>query len=226
VVKFTGVTLDAGTLSAPTKRPKIVLVFGDSIVEGSRTLNATATNDTDRNDSWQGWAARQADQLGAEVGVVGFGGQGINATGVGGVPIFGSAYNLVAAGLSRSFTTPAPDLIVINQGTNDSATGFNTAYAADVEALLAATPSTTKIALMRPLNGNLASNVAAVAAGASVPSRVSYIDTTGWWNSADASDGLHPYGYTNIARIAPLLGAQLRSLLAPAAGGGSFAWAA
>lgn len=214
-VKFTGITVspDTCTTIPVTARAVEVIVYGDSITEGVRTLNSDATNDTDRNDATQGWAWRLAEALGAEVGVVGFGAQGVLHVGNGSVPAFADAWDFIYSGVARDVTTSPPDLIVINQGHNDGGTDIVSAFTATLNAMLAATPAATRIAVMRPFSGNEATNLQAGIAACSAPGRVSYINTTGWFDTSLSSDGVHPFGVANVGAIAPLTAAALRTAL-------------
>lgn len=223
-VSFLGIVTSprTATTEAYRRRKLNVLVFGDSITEGVRTLNSTATNDTDRNDSMLGWAYHLGERLGAEVGVIGFGATGITkASGSGGVPSFKNSLGLLwGSGPSRDFTTVPLDAIVIMEGTNDGTTNTTADMIAALNLLIAATPATTKILVLRPFNGtNQAANLQNAIAGCSNPPRVTYIDTNGWWSTADSSDSLHPYGYTNLARISSLAADAVRTVFA---GSGSF----
>jgi len=213
-VKFTGFTTtpSSATTLPVTPRSLRVLVYGDSITEGVRTLSAATGDDVNRNDVLvdYSWALREA--LGAEVGIVGFGRQGWDRTGNGSVPALKDAYNLVFAGATRAFT-PAPDLIVIAHGTNDTASVTATGLLV-VNALLAATPAKTKIVLLRPFIGTAReAELQAVAVSCSTPSRVRYVSTDGWWTSADAGDGVHPYGYSHVTSIGPRTAVAARALL-------------
>lgn len=223
-VKLTGIEVAPSTCTtvAIEQRTLNVLCFGDSITEGVRALNNSSTDDTDKNDATQGYAYRLGELLGAEVGVVGFGGLGFNATGSGSVPVLSSSWNLLYTGQARDVATTPPDLIVINLATNDSSSVTAAATTA-LNAMLAATPSATQIAVMRPFNGNRASELQAAIAACTTPDRVTYIDTTGWFDSADASDSLHPYGYTHVATLGPLLAEAVRTqgLIGGGAGSGS-----
>lgn len=211
-VIFTGFTVAPSTVATGTvrKRRFNVLCYGDSITEGVRTLGQSQTLETDRNDASLAWAYPLGQLLGAEVGVVGFGATGWNGAGSGGVPALPSSYGLLWSGASRVFT-PAPDLVLVHLGTNDGAdvTAAATAFLNGVLAL----NGTTKIAVVLPWNGGHAAQLQAAIAASSAPSRVTYVDTTGWWNPADASDGLHPYGYVNAADLAPRLAAAVGPLL-------------
>jgi lysophospholipase L1-like esterase len=213
-VKLTGIVTDSITATAvkPTVRALRVLVFGDSITEGVRTLNSTASNDTDRNDAQQGWAWQLAESLGAEVGVVGFGGTGISTSGSGNVPALSTSYALMWSGTSRSFST-SPDLVVLNIGTNDGSTNTTTAMTGLLDALLSAT--TARIVVLRPFGGTAqAAYLQAAVAACTDPKRVTYVDTAGWWSSTDSSDGTHPYGYANVETLAPLVASAARTALA------------
>jgi chitodextrinase len=219
-VKLTGIVLDAGkTISAPPSLPLKAIFYGDSITEGVRTVNMTATYDTDRNDAGQGWSLEVARILGAEIGNVGFGATGFSKSGSGGVPGLTSSYNYLYSGVARSFT-PAPDFIVLMEGTNEP--GDITAAATTVlNGLLAATPGTTKIVVLRPFDGVASGNGTVHAtqlqnaiAACTAPSRVTYVNTAGWFTTANASDSLHPYGVENITHIAPLAANAIRSALA------------
>jgi lysophospholipase L1-like esterase len=212
---FTGITVAPATGVATAsirKRKLTIAAFGDSITEGVRVLSSTATKGTDGNDSAQSWSGPLADLMGAELGNIGFGGTGLSKSGSGNVPATGTSYNLLWAGQARSFAV-VPDLIVINIGHNDQSTDTTAAGTAFLNGLLAATPSTTKIAVVQPWSGRQATYLKAAIAACSTPSRVTYIDTTGWWSTADAPDAVHPYGYVNLADLAPRLALALRAIL-------------
>ena len=214
-VVFTGLGLAAGALlAAPGAAPINVLVFGDSITEGVRALGESAANDTDRNDAALGWAFRLGALLGAEIGVVGFGAQGLLSGGSGNVPSLPSAYASLYAGATRSFAT-APALIVFNIGTNDGAGNTISAMTTLLNGIIAACP-TTPIAVLRPFNGAQSANLQSAIAGCANPSACHWIDTTGFFSTGYGADSLnlHPSGPNNIGRIAPLVAAALRPLIA------------
>lgn len=216
---FTGIGLAAGAaVLAPLTAPLRVLAYGDSITEGVRTLGETAASDTDRNDAAMGWAYRLGALLGAEVGVVGFGAQGLSVAGSGNVPVLGSSWNAQYAGASRGFSA-VPDLVVINIGTNDGATNTVVAMTALLNNLISTCPA-RPIAVLRPFNGAQAANLQAAIAACSNPAACRWVDTTGFFNTAFGADALnlHPSGPNNTARVAPLIAAALRPFLA---GGGA-----
>lgn len=211
-VKLTGIILDTGkTIVAPPSLPLKAIFYGDSITEGVRTVNSTATDDTDRNDAAQCWSLEVARILGAEAGNVGFGATGFNQGGSGGVPSLPNSYNYLYSGVARSFST-APDLIVLMEGTNDS--GDVTANATAVlNGLLAATSSSTKIIVLQPFNGGHGSQLQAAIAACTTPARCTYVATTGFFTPANSSDSLHPYGTENIVHIAPQVADAVRLIL-------------
>jgi lysophospholipase L1-like esterase len=224
-VIFQGLTLAAAAaLVAPGVAAKNLLIYGDSITEGVRTLGESAANDTDRNDAWMGWAYRLGALLGAEVGVVGFGGSGLSVTGSGNVPVLGTSYSLLYSGAARSFS-PAPDMVVFNEGTNDGSTNIVAAMTGVLNGIIAACPGAI-IVVLRPFNGNRASNLQAAIAACNNPPACHYVDTTGFFNTAYGADSmnLHPSGPNDVGLIAPQIAAQLKPLLggsrAPAFGGG------
>jgi hypothetical protein len=214
-VVFTGLTLASGAnVAAPLSAPLNLLIYGDSITEGVRALGEFATYDTDRNDAMMGWAYHLGSLLGAEVGVVGFGAQGLAGAGSGNVPVLGTSWNLLYAGTSRSFT-PLPDLIVINIGTNDGATNTVAAMTALLNNLITTCPG-KPIAVLRPFNGSQAANLQAAIAACSTPGQCIYINTTGMFSATYGTDSinLHPAGPNNVTRIAPQLATSLRPLVA------------
>lgn len=203
VVKLTGITLATGgdTVTAPQRRPKDIICYGDSITEGVRTLALDGAADVDRNSATVCWPLELGRQLGAEVGVVGFGFQGISNAGNGNVPNLRNAWDLLWAGQARTFT-PAPDYCIWLQGHNDGGNNTQADGIAALDGMLAAMP-TTQFILFRPLAGAQAANLQAIAAGCSDPSRVRYISTAGFWQSSEAPDSVHPYGWADMANVAP-----------------------
>lgn len=202
-VKLTGITLETGddTVALPQRRPLNILCYGDSITEGVRTLALNGSNDLDRNSATVCWPLELGRQLGAEVGVVGFGSQGISDTGNGNVPALVDSWDWLWASEARVFT-PAPDYCIWLMGYNDGGTDTQADGIAALNGMLTAMPS-TQFVLFRPLDGTQAANLQAIAAGCSDPSRVRYISTAGFWQSAESPDALHPYGWACIAQIAP-----------------------
>lgn len=213
-VRFTGLTADVTITSRAIRaRAGRVLAVGDSIAEGVRTLNKDATDDTDRNDARQGWAYLLGDALGMEVGVVGFGGVGIAKGGSGNVPRFADSVPYLWSGVSRDLTAE-PSVIVAHIGTNDGALA-DADVTTDTTRLLDEWITTTAAPIV-VLPGWLQRKAGAIQAGiaaCSDPARVTYVDTTGWWATSDASDSLHPYGYINEIDLVPRLAEYVAAVL-------------
>lgn len=214
-IVFTGLTLDIGaTVMAPESASKNAIFIGDSITEGVRTVDDVSTDDTDRNDAMISWVDKVAQLLVMEYGNIGFGGQGFTSTASGNVPQVQSAYNLLWASQARTFS-PQPDLVVINEGTNDGSSDITSNATALLNGILSACTS-AKIIVLRPFNGTVQSAhwIAAIAA-CSNPGRVHFIDTAGFFNTTNSADGLHPYGFENVTHIAYELFAAINPLLSP-----------
>lgn len=191
-------------------RPMKGFALGDSLAQGILT-----TNTTDGNDARFAWAYPLTDALGAEIGVRGFGGVGLTKAGDGLVPKFGTIWNQLWDGEPADFSS-APDFIVTMPGTNDSAATDALVTSETVtllNAMLAATPATTGIVVARNLKGTKASAIQAGIAACSTPSRVYWLDTTGWWVAADSSDNTHPFGYVNINEVTPRMAAGISGFL-------------
>lgn len=176
------------------------------------TLGSSQHYDTDHNDASVVYSFAQGALLGAEVGVVGFGATGLSRGGSGGVPALGESWDMMWAGVPRSFS-PRPDLVVFNEGTNDGANDITAAFAAVLDDVLAACPG-TPIAVLLPFNGAQRAHLVAAIAACANPARVHFIDTAGFYNTSFGG-GLHPTGPNDVARVAPQIAAQLRPLIAP-----------
>ena len=201
------------TTTAPAMRPLSGLVFGDSISHGVYTMHTSSTTYPADSDVTQAYSWNLQQALGAEVGICAFGGTDVNAS-YEGVPNTLGTYNLLwSGGPARNFA--GLNFIVINLGTNNggaTASAYQTAYTTFLNDLLAAT-STAHIFAMRPFNGAQASAIQAAVAGCSAPSRVTYVDTTGWWTSADSGDGTHPWGYSHMGTLTSKLADAMRPIL-------------
>lgn len=217
MVSLTGIIIDTGkTLAKPLALPLNGLILGDSITAGVNTVSNVGDS-TVRGSAQQGYAFQIGQILGAEVGIVGFGGQGWVTTGGGSVPVIGTTYNAIYSGVPRVWT-PVPDFIVINQGTNDGANNTVTAVTSMLNGLAALVPASTKIFVLRPFNGSQASNIQSGIAATTTPSRFTYIDTTGFYTSANSSDTIHPYGWEHITHIAPSVANAIRPYIQPLKG--------
>jgi len=196
-LSFLGFDVAEGALEPSPRpvRPKIEFL-GDSITQGVNIWPSRPGMDTAcwTQDGRLAYASQTAQALGAEWRQVGFGRQGLLVGGNGGVPTANNAFNFIYDGVARDEWQP--DLVTINQGTNDGGTpaaDFRTAYTQFVTTIRAAYPD-AKIAAMRPFNGAHAAEIQAevTARNAAGDARVYYIDTTGWLIAADFTDGLHP----------------------------------
>ena len=213
-IVFTGLTLAGGsTVGAPQKASLNGVVFGDSITEGFRNISGTAATDVIDSDSLRGWAFDLRRQLGAEIGVVGFGGQGWGGGGVGSVPAFGAALGYFYSGAARTFT--GLDFVVIAHGENDSTNNVTAQITSALNAIIAAVPSACAIYVLRPFSGKQAANLQAGIAACSAPSRVAYCDTTG--TDVTGYDGVHPYASSNLITNGPLVASIIRTA-APSVG--------
>jgi lysophospholipase L1-like esterase len=194
---FLGFDVQDGALEMSPRpvRPKIELL-GDSITQGVNIWPSRPGMDTPcwLQDGRLAYGSQTSQALGAEWRQVGFGRQGLLIGGNGGVPTANGAFNFIYQGIPRDEWQP--DLVTINQGTNDggaTAAVFRTAYTEFVTTIRGAYPD-AKIAALRPFNGAHAAEIRAevTARNAAGDARVYYIDTTGWLVAADFTDGLHP----------------------------------
>lgn len=226
-VKLTNIEITgSGSVTAPLALTPQVLAYGDSLFEGIYTLNDSAVVDTDGTDAMQSVSYILRGLLGCEFGNIGFGGTGLTST-AGGVPVWISSYNLIYQGVSRTFPSSL-SAIIVEVSINDqgsSLSPYTTAATNFLTALLGATFSNTKIIVLSALQSIAPSFLntgmqAAIAAVAS--SRVSYLDTTGFFNTtygADSGNG-HPSGANNQLKISPQIAELIRPILYPSGGGG------
>lgn len=218
---FAGFDLGAGEPLAP--EPALVgrwsptalrmEFIGDSITQGVRAISM-ATDPTG-TDGIRTYSYLTAAAFRASITQVGFGAQGITHGGGGGVPAVGETLYFNFAGSLTDPLARPPDVVVINQGTNDggaSAAVFEPAYFAFLTRVRRAYPQAL-IAAMRPFNGTQDAAIYAAVQKMRDP-RVIYIDTDGWLeltNSPDYTEqptGLHP-SLSGHAKAAKLLTAAL-----------------
>jgi hypothetical protein len=202
-ITFSGLMLDNGAIvTKPVPKAFNILIYGDSITEGV-LVNGSAgiPNDTDQNDVIQDYSWLISQEFPAEIGVVGFGSRGATTTGSGGVPPLPASYQYLWSGQPRSFTNPAPNVILYNIGTTDRGSNITAAMTQVVTNLQLVVPNAKQILLL-PFNGTHADELQSVVAAVN-SSNVTFGDTTGFWDPADSGDGTHPYGYAHIGYIAP-----------------------
>lgn len=187
-VKVTGFTVDnGGTTTALTAdfaiRPKTMIAYGDSIICGYYAVNNASDMGSDSTYSYIRFIA---DVFNAEVGIVGIGGQGINAPGNMGFPACynstdasNQAYQYHISGQSRlsgGLLSPVPDYAWLAHGANDSAgSPFQTSYAAFLVVLRTICGASAQIYSQVPFGGNARTQIVAAIA-ASTDSKLTKVD--------------------------------------------------
>jgi len=189
---FKGLELGSGGRLVKSPPPGKVRMefYGDSITQGVR-IDSMAIG-PDGSDGTKDYAFLVALAFNAIHNQVGFGRQGIIRTGNGNVPpapdSFGWNYRDSPA--DPSFV---PRIVVVNQGTNDgnySSAQFEPAYRAYIALIRRRDPKAT-IFCLRPFGGFHADDVQQAVRDLGNPQNV-YVDTTGWLDKSDYTDGVHP----------------------------------
>jgi lysophospholipase L1-like esterase len=197
-VTFLGFELSSnGRFVDPPPEPKLKIEFlGDSITEGVRVHDKQPGRESWawQTDGLQAWPAQTALRLGAQWRQVGFGAVGVTKPGSGGVPPAPDSFDWFYEGCPRDDWQPT--LVVINHGTNDrnaNSDQFRPAYATYLARIRKAYPQ-AKILALRPFAGTHADDIRAEvdARKDSGDKRIRFIDTTGWLNRDDFTDGVHP----------------------------------
>lgn len=130
-LKITGFQLDDGAsiLPSATVRPKLMIVFGDSLTQG---FLLDGNNSPSLDDATGNYVNVMAEAFNAEYAQIGWGGTNFASAGVSDVPAFNVSYASVANGYSRltsgKFTTQ-PDYITVMLGTNGTPTQTDVATA-------------------------------------------------------------------------------------------------
>jgi hypothetical protein len=241
---FKGFTLPAGgQLLPPPPQPKIRMLFlGDSITQGNYDLCGNYSTDSDCADATADYAWLTAQAFGASLEQVGFGAQGLTKPGNGNVPEAGAAFPFNFAG-SRISNMPEPNVIVINQGSNDLETDpvslsqayldylreirafYPHSYIVALEPFGAAGVATTASASERLAVEEFTNPVPGVNYTAVPDTRTEFLSTRGWLGPTDFSDPLiaHPLaeGHAKVAaRLVPAI-TQFTGLTPVSLGGGS-----
>jgi lysophospholipase L1-like esterase len=213
-VTFLGFDLPAGgKFVQAADEPKLKVEFlGDSITEGVRVHNKEPGRETWpwTSDALHAYPLLTAMKLDAEWRQVGFGRLGIIIPGNGGVPIAPDAFDWFYEGCPRDDWQA--DVVVVNLGTNDfkaTSAQFRPGYAKELSVIRKAYPKATVLAL-RPFNGAHADDIQAEVAArkTSGDANVAYVDTTGWLEKSDYTDGVHPNaaaGDKLADRLAPVI---------------------
>jgi len=162
-------------------------------------------------DARLSYASQTALALGAAWRQVGFGATGLAHGGSGGAPAALDSFNFFHADCPRDAWQP--DVVVVNQGTNDSSMppkDYQPLYARYLALLRSAYPK-AKIAALRPFCGAQADSIKAAvdACHAAGDAKIYYIDTTGWYNG-----GVHPNVEGSAVLAAKLVQALKTSVLA------------
>ncbi|OCX66425.1 hypothetical protein BFP70_05235 [Thioclava sp. SK-1] len=203
-LKFTGLRLPVGaSLGTARQHDRRVLFLGDSITEGIRTRGGTDAGSA--HDAQLSWSWQLGAMIGAEFGNVGYGSLGINALGTGNVPVIGTSWNQMWDGLARDFTTP-PDLVVVMIGANDGGNDTTAGWTTFLDDMLAQLPG-AMICVIKPFSGSRSAQsgfIQSAIAASAAPERVIYLDGD-YFALSHSVDSLHPYGWENIANIAPAL---------------------
>ena len=215
-VTFTGLDLPAGGQILPAleawMKPVLKLEFlGDSITEGvlvqAGGRGVGKTSWPWQTDALHSYACRTAMRLNADWRQVGFGATGLNHGGSGGALGAIKTFNYFHEGCPRDDWQP--DVVVINQGTNDAGAppeSYAPLYAKYLAMVREAYPK-AKIAAVRPFGGAQAASISREVSKAREKGdrAVYYIDTTGWY-----SGPLHPGAAASIG-LADKLAAALKS---------------
>jgi lysophospholipase L1-like esterase len=205
---LTGFALDSGArlLDAPYVGPHHMAFYGDSITEGSHALSHDSS--PSGADGTKDYAFLTPLAFGAASAQVGFGNQGIFHAGNGEVPNAPRAFGWIYQGV-RNDPRFTPDVVVINQGTNDTtvpASEFSNGYADYLRQFILAYPHALVFAL-RTFGGYQAAATEAAVKGLA-NARVHYVDTSGWLGPGDYTDGIHPTvaGHAKVtARLVPII---------------------
>lgn len=221
VMSFQGLLLDPGASTVkPSVRPRLIEFIGDSItaayqntngaVSGYAWLSAEAANADHTQVAYPGVCLQNGIQC-FSPNPVGMSSQYFKAK-----TVREATYGTVLP--DWDFGTYAPDIAVINLGTNDrsfqvSDTDFRTTYTAFLQNVRDKLPDTT-ILVMRTFGGYKAAPTLAAVNDriADGDTKVHYVDTTGWLSGADYADGVHPSD-SGHAKAAGLLAPVLRDYL-------------
>jgi lysophospholipase L1-like esterase len=221
-ITFLGFDVPSGGALQPSPRPNVPQLefLGDSITEGCSMWSSYQGHNSICwcADALHSYVATTAWSLGAEWRQVGFAAQGLASKGNGGVPFANDTFNWIYQGVPRD--SWQPDMVVVNQGTNDwqaaaSSDVFRPAYAKFLATIRAGYPN-AKITALRPFGGGHAGDIQAEvqARQAAGDKRVYYVDTTGWLGNGDYTDGTHP-NQQGSQKAASALAAAIRTIGLP-----------
>lgn len=162
-LRITGFDLDAGASLVPPSGPVAshrmnALFFGDSITNGDddiATFEKGITNEVDTQDATAGYPSLVAAGIGAEYGIVAYGGASWDSKAAdSSTPGLMTSYSMLDSVHSRLVSgklSPAPDDVFINMGENSPPTGEDVPKL--LTALRAASTRQTNIFLIVPFSG-------------------------------------------------------------------------
>ena len=178
------VPTEGGKLFGIRPTEKVVFFYGDSITEGIRALNMSASSNG--NSATHAYSWQCAETLGVTPYLVGYGATGIISKGS--FHTMKNAVDYLSEGRPVSDEVK-PDVIVVNHGTNDgrySAEEFGAALADTLTHLRAKYPETPIVYLI-PFVGTHAETIALTVKDIE---NAFVIDTDGW--DISCTDSLHP----------------------------------
>ena len=199
---FQGLVVDRTARTLPVPEPGTLRMefYGDSITQGVALLSRTIG--PEGSDGTKDYAFLTAMAFGSIHNQIGFGRQGIIRDGNGNVPPAPQSFgwNFRDSPADRSFV---PEVVAVNQGTNDQSypsERFKPAYQAYIEQIRTAYPGAA-IFCVRTFGGFHEADIKAAVEAIHDP-RIFYVDTTGWLDKSDYTDGVHPTaaGHVKVAR--------------------------
>jgi GDSL-like Lipase/Acylhydrolase family len=218
-----GVGLPTGaTMFAPTIKSLFVLLYGDSITEGSSsqgTIYGVVAADANQY-AYSYYICEALYEIGYEYSIVGCAGQGYISAGVGAVlPMItigndaNSAWDKVITGVTRlsgNLFSTQPNLIIVNQGTNDynnNNTGIPLQQGIEAlwAAFLVAAPKVSILTIV-PFGGFVRADIDIAYATVANKRNFGLIDlniVSRMPYYADSGGGIHPgvWGHANIASL-------------------------
>ena len=193
-IVFSGFELDSNGKAEPRSpegQKPLIEFLGDSITQGEGILHNGG--EVINSDALSTYAWITGEALGTTHVQIAFGGSGVIRSGSGNVPPAPLSFAWNFGGSPADFSV-VPDFILINLGTNDqySTDEFVPAYMKLLREILRHYPQTTIFA-MRPFHGNSfhGDDIANIVKTMNDP-RIIYIDSTGWMDAGDFTDGAHP----------------------------------
>lgn len=195
-IVFLGFELDTATkldASPPSKQRPLLEFFGDSITQGEGILHLDG-GAVINSDGLATYAWLAGEGLGTTHAQIAFGGQGVIRSASGNTPPAPLSFAWNFSGSPADFSV-IPDFILINLGSNDqpySSDEFIQAYVAFLREIRKHCPRSVIFAL-RPFHGNRyhGDDVAKAIKEMADPAIV-YINSDGWLDESDYTDGAHP----------------------------------